>query len=68
MGNTKDKSELITRNVQFDSEFLGELMTENAKMNNMRKKNGEKKINSSEEIIELAKEGLEQRRRIRNIS
>jgi hypothetical protein len=64
----KEEQTLTPRTVHIDSDFLGKLTSENKKMNAMRAKMMEPKLNSSEEILQLAKEGLEARERIRNIS
>lgn len=58
----------VTRNIKMDSDFVGELLTENKKANASRKLSNQKIINSSEELIELAKEGLAERKRVRALN
>jgi hypothetical protein len=64
----KEEQTLTPRTIRIDSDFLGKVTAENKKMNAVRARSLQAKLNSSEEIILLAKEGLEARERIRNIS
>jgi hypothetical protein len=64
----KSEQIYIPRMVNLDEDFWGDLMKENRRMNKMREQMNQHKMNSSEELVELAKEGLAQRVRIRNIS